>query len=119
MIASTICGPDECQGLFWLLLAALAVGALVAITVLLAWATAISAVLERQGWGPAKRRIATVLALVGGIAVLALCSWLSDIADLSSNVSDAVTWLLIILAVPVAIWQRSVTKRYRADQSIA
>jgi hypothetical protein len=119
MIASTICGPGECQGLFWLLLAALAVGALVAITVLSAWATAISAVLERQGWGPAKRRIAAVLALVGGIAVLAVCSWLSDLADLSSNIAGTVMWLLTILSVPVAIWQRSVTKRYRADQSIA
>ncbi|MGA7756265.1 MAG: hypothetical protein WCA57_00330 [Ilumatobacteraceae bacterium] len=111
MIAGAICEETDCTGLVLMLLAALAVFVLVATVVALAWAATVSAVLERRGWGPAKRRTAGGLVAVAGIALV----W--SVATGVSDVGAAIAGLVAILAVPVAIWQRSVTKRYRAGQS--
>lgn len=111
MIAGAICEETDCTGLVLMLLAALAVFVLVATVVALAWAATVSAVLERRGWGTAKRRTAGGLVAVAGIALV----W--SVATGVSDVGAAIAGLVAILAVPVAIWQRSVTKRYRAGQS--
>ena len=111
MIAGAICEETDCTGLVLMLLAALAALVLVATVVALAWAAAVSAVLERRGWGPARRRTGGVLVAVVGIALV----WAA-----ATGFSEVGAWLVglaAIFAVPVAIWQRSVTKRYRAGQS--
>ncbi len=111
MIAGAICEETDCTGLVLMLLAVLAALVLVATVVALAWAAAVSAVLERRGWGPARRRTAGVLVAVVGIALV----WAA--ATGFSEVGAWLAGLAAIFAVPVAIWQRSVTKRYRAGQS--
>lgn len=111
MIAGAICEQSDCTGLVLMLLAVLAALVLVATVVALAWAATVSAILERRGWGLAKRRTAGGLVAVAGIALV----W--SVATGFSDVGAPIVGLVAILAVPVAIWQRSVTKRYRAGQS--
>ena len=111
MIAGAICEETDCTGLVLMLLAVLAAVAVVAIIVALAWAATVSAVLERRGWGPAKRRTTAGFVAVAGIALV----W--SVATGVSEIGAAIAGLVAILAIPVAVWQRSVTKRYRAGQS--
>ena len=111
MIAGAICEETDCTGLMLMLLAVLVAVVLVAIVVALAWAVAVAAILERRGWSPAKRRAAGGVVAIAGIGLV----WAA-----ATGFSDVGAWLAglaVILAVPVAIWQRSATKRYRAGQS--
>ena len=111
MIAGAICEQSDCTGLVLMLLAILAALVLVAVLVAFAWAATISAVLERRGWGPAKRRTTAGLVAVGGVA--SILTFATSLSDLGGTVAA----LVVVPAVPVAVSQRSVTKRYRADQS--
>ena len=70
MIAGSICEATDCTGLVLMLLAALAALVLATIVIVLAWAATVAAVLERRGWGSAKRRTASATVAVGGVVVL-------------------------------------------------
>jgi hypothetical protein len=111
MIAGAICEETDCTGLVLMLLAALAAVVLVATVVALAWAATVSAILERRGWSAATRRTTAGFVAVAGIALV----W--SVATGVSDLGGAVAALVALPAVPIAIWQRSVTKRYRAGQS--
>ncbi len=111
MIAGAICEQSDCRGLVLMILAVLAAVVMVATVVALAWAATVAAVLERRGWGPARRRTAGAFVAAAGImGVWSVATGLSD-------VGAAVAVAAAIAAIPGAIWQRSVTKRYRARQS--
>ncbi len=111
MIAGAICEESDCTGLVLMLLAVLAAFVLVAAVVALAWAATVSAVLERRGWARAKRRTTAGVVAVGGVA--SILTFATSLSDLGGTVAA----LVVLPAIPIAIWQRSVTKRYRAGQS--
>jgi hypothetical protein len=109
MFAGSICEETDCTGLVLLLLA-MALGAvLVAVVTIVAWAMTVSAVLQRRGWQPVTRRVtAGVYCAIGLPAVLGGLHRLP--------ISGGIGWALVVVpAVPMAIWQRHVTRRHSAE----
>jgi len=108
MFAGSMCEETDCTGLALLLLAMALGAALVAIVTFVAWAMALSAVLQRRGWTPVTRRVtAGVYCAIGFLAVLGVLSAL----PVSGGVVLAV---VVVPAVPMAIWQRWVTRHRSA-----
>ena len=106
-----MCTDGDCGDLY-LLLFVVATGLVAVVAaVWTLWAMALSAALERRGWPPAKRRV-TAAAFSTGVGLLLLAVALG-----ATEVSPIPTAALVLGAAPVAIWQRRLTKRYRAIQS--
>ncbi len=111
LIGGAICEETDCTGLVLIILAALAALVIVAVAVALAWAAAIAAILERRGRGPAERWT------TAGVSVFAVAVLLWALGTALPSGGAVAVWLLVVPALPIAFWQRSVTKRFRKDQS--
>lgn len=105
MIAGAICEETDCTLLVLFVLGAAAAVVALVTAVAVVWAIAISAALQRRGWTRAKRRAtATGIVIAMGAVVWQVAVVVPDL-----------TWYLMavtaIPAVPVAIWQRELTRR--------
>ncbi len=108
MIAGAICEETDCTGLVWLLLGALAAIAAIVVVVSVALMATVSAILERRGWPPERRRTTAVVYVIGVGLLLAVA------APVLTDVLAAIVWVVALASIPVAIWQRQVTRRWRA-----
>ena len=109
MIAGAICEESDCTGLVLILLAAMAAFALILIVVMFAWMATVSTILERHGWAPVKRRTIAVMPVsVGAVLLWALATALPEVGGVVAPV-------LALVAVPVALWQRRVTRRAQSS----
>ncbi len=105
MLAGAICEETDCTGLVVILLAILAGFIIIVTIVAAAWAMTISAMLHRRGWKPAPRRV--VGALTAGVLVAVLWGVATGVPDLAPALIGPVA----LASVPVAVWQRRVTRR--------
>jgi predicted permease len=105
MLAGAICEETDCTGLVMIFLAILAGFVIIVTIVAGAWAMTISAVLHRRGWKPAPRRV--MGALTAGVLVFLLWGVATAVPDLAPGLIGPVT----LASVPVAVWQRRVTRR--------
>lgn len=108
MIAGAICEESDCTGLVLVLLAAMAAVAFIILVVVGAWMATVSTILDRRGWTPAKRR--TTAGVYGGMVVLLLWAFATGVPGLAALIVPPIA----IVAVPVAIWQRAVTRRVKS-----
>ena len=107
MIAGAICEETDCTGLVWLLLGALAALVAIVVVVSVALMAAVSAILERRGWPPRGRRTAAAVCVVGAGLLLAIA------APVRSDIVAVIAWVVGLVSIPVAIWQRWITRRWR------
>lgn len=105
MLAGAICEETDCTGLVMLVLAILAGLLIVATIVVVAWAVTISTVLHRRGWKPVPRR------LVGAVSAGGLLVIMGGVATGFSDVGMVLIGPVALASVPVAVWQRRVTRR--------
>lgn len=108
MIAGAICEETDCTGLILVLLAVMAAAAIVLAVVVGAWMATVSTVLERRGWSPAKRR--TTAGVYSGVVVVLFWAFATGVPGVAALIVPPVA----IAAVPVAVWQRRVTRRCRS-----
>jgi hypothetical protein len=105
MIAGAICEETDCTGLVLILLAIFAAFVIVAAVVAAAWAMTVSTVLRRRGWSAAPRRAVAALCAIGlGAVVWGVATGLSDVGQVLGG-------LIAVTSVPIAVWQRRVTRR--------
>ena len=77
--------------------------------VVVAWIVTISTILRRRGWGAASRRtVAVVSATIAAALLWALATAFPDVGGVG-------VLAIALLAVPVAIWQRRVTRRSQSS----
>jgi hypothetical protein len=105
MLAGAICEETDCTGLVMIFLAILAGFIVIVAIVAVAWAMTISTILHRRGWRTAPRRV--MGALTAGVLVAALWGVATGVPDLAPALIGPVA----LAAVPVAVWQRRVTRR--------
>lgn len=108
MLAGAICEGNECTVWVALILAMLAGAVLLAAVVAVAWGFAVAAVLARRGWSKPARVVGGAIGAI--VAVAGLYEGATSRTELGTNLA----WLIALAAVPVAVWQRRVT---RAAQS--
>lgn len=113
MIAGAICEETDCSGLVLLLLGALAVLAAIVVVVSVSLMATVSAILERRGWPLAKRRTTAVVSVIGAGLLLAVA------APVLTDIVAVIAWVVGLASIPVAIWQRQVTRRWRATMQQA
>ncbi|HYN35238.1 MAG TPA: hypothetical protein VES40_21615 [Ilumatobacteraceae bacterium] len=104
MIAGAICEETDCTGLVLMILAIFAAFVIVTAVVAGAWAMTVSTVLRRRGWSAAPRRAVATLCTIGIAAVV----W--GVATGLSEVGQVLGGLIAVTSVPVAVWQRRVTR---------
>ncbi len=109
MIAGAICEGNSCNSLMLFIFGVLAFVAIVTTVVSVALMATVSAVLERRGWSKVNRRITA--GVVVGIGLL----FLASVATAAlGDIAAPVAAMVVLASVPMAIWQRRVTRRWRA-----
>jgi len=105
MFAGSIYEGTDDTVLVMMLLAGLATFAITAVGAVVAWAMTVSAVLQRRGWRPADRRVTAGMSCLAGLLIL----W--AVLMLVPLFGSMMVAFVLVAAVPMAIWQRRVTRR--------
>jgi len=109
MIAGAICEGNSCNSLVLFIFGVLAAIAIVITVVSVALMATVSAVLERRGWSKVSRRFVAGVVVGFGLLLVASAAMAA-----SGDIASLVAAMVVLASVPMAIWQRRVTRRWRA-----
>jgi hypothetical protein len=103
------CEGNTCDSLVLLMFGAIAAVVFIIVVVSVALSATVSTVLERRGWPIAKRRATAGVYVVGAELLLLVVA----LVPVSTGFAGFIAWVVVLASIPLAIWQRRATRRWR------